>query len=296
MRARPAVRAPRAAWLRHAAGALLMALPALPPVARAEDKVLGWSDIAEFSYVATGGNSETSTLGLKNALKRTWEKASFELKTGAVRADSTLTTRTVSSAGPPPIVDERSTSDLTAESYALAGRYDREVSKRFFWFGGAGWDRNRFAGIENRTTAVAGVGTIWVDGETTKFRTDYAVTFTRQEDVVTDPAFDDRFLGFRLSSAFRRGFGKAATFGNDVAIDENADETSDLRVDMTNWVAVTMTDRLALKVSLQLLFDNQPALVKADDPGALLPPGVVALVELDELDSVFTASLVVKVK
>ena len=45
--------------------------------ALADEPELGWSDQAELSYVLTAGNSESTTLGFKNELKRTWQAAIF---------------------------------------------------------------------------------------------------------------------------------------------------------------------------------------------------------------------------
>ena len=249
-----------------------------------------WTDVAEFSFVATAGNSETSTLGFKNTLARAWEKSSFELKAGAVRGESTRTTRTVVAG---PAISETSTTDLTAENYVFNGRYDRKITERFFWYTGAGWDRNRFAGVDNRYSGVGGVGNIWLDADRVKFRTDYALSYTKQENVVEVAGADDSFLGARLSSKFLHKLGAVTTFGNDLVVDENLDETSDFRADMTNWVTVSMSARLALKVSLQWLYDNEPSFESIADPGDLLPPlGPTASAQLDDLDTIFTASLV----
>lgn len=249
-----------------------------------------WKDVAEFSFVATAGNSETSTLGFKNTLARAWEKSSFELKAGAIRGESTRTTRTVVAG---PAISETSTTDLTAENYFFSGRYDRKITPKFFWYTGAGWDRNRFAGIDNRYTGVLGVGNVWLDEDRVKFRTDYALSYTRQENVVEVAGTDDSFLGARLTSKFLHKLGDVTTYGNDLVVDENLDETSDYRADMTNWVTVSMSTRLALKVSLQLLYDNEPSFESIADPGDLLPPvGPTASAQLDDLDTIFTASLV----
>ena len=51
--------------------------------------------------------------------------------------------------------------EKTAENYYLRGRYDRNITERFFWYGGVGWDRNEFAGIKNRMTVFGGVGNLW---------------------------------------------------------------------------------------------------------------------------------------
>ncbi len=63
---------------------------------------------------------------------------------------------------------------------------------------------------------------------------------------------------------------------------------------MINSLAVSMSERLALKVSLQLLYDNLPSrrrvtLVGTDGT----PTGGTVLVPLDELDTVFNVALVI---
>ncbi len=280
--------------------AAVLAAAASPPWAVAQEPAEHrWRDTAEFSYVVTSGNAETSTFGLKNKLWRTWERASFEFNAGGVRAESERVTRAAVGTQDDFSVQERSETDVTAESYYLNGRYDRKLTDRFFWFGGGGWERNRFAGVEDRWSAAGGVGNVWVDRDTVKFRTDYAVTGTKQEDVVENPEVDDTFLGARVSWAYLHTFGAATTYTNDLVLDENLEETSDFRANMINSVAVAINTRLALKVSLQLLYDNDPSFVQvdlfdpADPPPGGTPTGTKVAVELDELDSLFTASLVV---
>jgi putative salt-induced outer membrane protein YdiY len=249
-----------------------------------------WRDTAEFSFVATAGNADTQTLGFKNKLWRKWDVSSFELNAGGVRSEGTTNRRAVGTVDSFRLEDD---SELTAENYFLNGRYDREITKRFFWFAGAGWDRNTFAGIDNRYTAVGGVGNIWVDSETVKFRTDYAVTFTRQDDVVDIADMDDSFLGLRVSWHYLHKFGATTEYTNDLVVDENLDETDDWRANMINSVSVVLNKRLALKVSLQFLYDNQPSFEELplfDTAG--VDTGTAVLAELDELDTVFTSSLV----
>ena len=67
---------------------------------------------------------------------------------------------------------------------------------------------------------------------------------------------------------------------------------------MVNSIAVTMTGRLALKASLQVLFDNQPAfdLVEVRGPApASMPLGVSVPIELDDIDTIFTTALVINI-
>jgi hypothetical protein len=89
--------------------------------------------------------------------------------------------------------------------------------------------------------------------------------------------------------------------GSLLLLDINASETRDWRGDWTNWVAVAINERLALKAGLQLLYDNQPALESMDLVGRFvglpgLPPFYLIgsfTRPVDKLDSIFTASLVI---
>jgi putative salt-induced outer membrane protein YdiY len=262
--------------------------------ASAEEPELGWSDQAELSYVLTAGNSESTTLGFKNELKRTWAQALFSLKLAAIRAESTTFLRTAVGTPDEFVLDESEDSALTAESYLLAGRYDRKVSDLWFWYGGAGWDRNRFSGIENRTVVEGGLGNVWLDRDDLKFKTSYALTYTDQEDVVEVPGQDGTFAGLRVGWDYLNKFGENTTYVNTLVVDDNLEETSDWRADMVNSVAVAMNEHLALKASLKWLYDAQPAstAVPLENPPGTLT-GEFALVELEELDTIFTTSLVI---
>lgn len=278
---------------RVVASAALVAALAAPAPAAADEPAPGWSDAAELSFVVTSGNSSAQTFGFKNALARAWERSSFELKAGGVRVESrTINAFAVGSSQSFRVEDSETT--VTAENYFLNGRYDRKITDRFFWYAGAGWDRNRFAGIENRYIGIGGVGNVWLDREDLKFRTDYALTLTRQRNVVFDPDFDETFAGVRASWAYLNALGATTVYTNTLVVDDNLEDTPDLRADMTNSVAVSMNDHLALKVGLQLLYDNRPSLKRIELRATPDGPATGEVdVELDELDVIFTTALVV---
>jgi hypothetical protein len=208
-----------------------------------------------------------------------------------VRARSTATTWSVNQTTG--AIDKESTTTVAAENYYLNGRYDRNITEKLFWYAGAGWERNLPAGIESKYWEAGGLGNIWSDTETVKFRTDYSVTYSQEKDVVEPPDFNGNFLGARFSWVYLHKFGANTTYGNDFTVDENLDKTTDYRGDMTNWVAVTMSQRLALKVSLQWLYRHEPSFTEAPDPGNVSAANP-DLVQLDSLDSIFMASLVMK--
>lgn len=272
------------------AATAVLVLAATAPAAAAEREP-GWSDVAEFSLVVTSGNSETETLGFKNTLTRNWEDAVFVLKAGGIRSESTTVVAAVGTPSDFSLIEE---TNRTAESYYLNGRYSKDISPRFYWYTGAGWDRNRFAGIENRYVIEGGVGNIWINEDDLKFNTSYGLTYTDQEDVVIDPTVDDSFIGARFAWDYLNKLGKNATYTNTLVVDGNAEETSDFRADMINSIAVSMSEKMALKVSLQWLYDNEPASATyALEQPRGTSTGETGIRKLDDLDSIFTMSLVV---
>lgn len=267
---------------------------ACPVWAQEEEKKLGWADVAEFSYLATQGNAEASSLGLRNALTRVWDEAAFTFEVGAVRASTATISRSAIGDATNFRVDRRSESELTAANYFTRGRFDRELSERTFWFGGVGWDRNTFAGVQNRFNVTGGVGNSWFDNDQHKWRTDYGASWVHQEDVVVDPDVNENYVSARLTSDYWRKLNASVEYNNLVIVNENLSETGDFRLDMVNSIAVSMTGRIALKLSHQLLFDSRPSLELLPLFSASgSPVGVDVLSALEKTDSIFNVAIVI---
>jgi putative salt-induced outer membrane protein len=278
----------------------LLAALALPAAAPAAEPKLGWADAAELSYVATGGNAEAETLGFRNLLTRTWTDARFSLEAAGLRADTTTKTFVVEGTFPDFRVIEVEDSKVTAENYLLRARYEHDFAGAWYGFGGAGWERNKFAGFDNRTSVVGGAGRTWFADGDDKLRTDLGLSYTREESTFRVRSgtrlaeVSDEWLGARFTADYAKRLTATTTLTNLLLVDQNLDDTEDLRADMTTAVAVKMSENLALKASLQLLFDNQPGLIGVTVPGAPGSGGSGRVVfERDELDHMLSVSLVV---
>lgn len=275
----------------HTSPVVLVVLALCSGAARlhAQDEApTGWSDVAELTFVFTGGNASSSTLGLKNKLDYAWANASFQVAAGAVRTESGIATRTATGTPDDFVVTEDTDTELTAENYFVKTRYDRTVGASAFLFGGAGWDRNTFAGIKNRFSFVGGAGHTWFNTESRRLKTDLGATYTVQDDVTEDPTAADSFLGLRASFDFFYELTSTTDFTSVLVVDENVDETADVRADWTSSIAVAMSSRLALKTSLQVLWDNEPALVA-------VPLGATqVLAPLKKVDRTLTLAIVAK--
>jgi len=281
----------RRAPLLLACAAALAALAAAP--AAAQESVT-WESSTELSFVSTGGNASSSTLGLKAALTGTREPHVFKIELGGIRTSVDKTTRTATGTPASFTIHETTISETTAESYFAKGRYDRNFSQAFL-FAGAGWDRNTFAGIQNRYALVAGVGRTFVEGETGHLKADVGVTYTIQKDVDPEPGADEGFGGVRLNVDAARKLSATADYTSALVLDENMESTDDLRLDWTNSIAVALSQKLALKTSFQLLFDNLPSLLGVPlVDGTGTPTGATVSTPGDKLDRVVTLTLVIK--
>ena len=252
-----------------------------------EPPPLGFTDVAEVTFVLTSGNATSSTLGLANTTHYRWENALVQLAAGAVRAESGIATRIASGTVDDFTITKTTATEKTAENYFVESRYDRDLSESTYIFGGTGWDRNTFAGVQNRYAFVAGAGRTWADEETRRFKSDLGLTYTIQKDVIENPNTEEGFGGVRATLDFFQSLTATTDLTSLLVVDENLKHSDDLRGDWTNSVTVAMSDNLALKASLQILFDNAPALVA-------IPLGTEqVLAPLQKSDRSLTLALVV---
>ncbi len=273
---------------------IAIVLQVAPSHAR-DDREPGWYDTAEFSLISTTGNSEASTFGFKNTLERLWNNARLTVGLGGLNAESDAISR--SAIGTPSRFEIRDTSvtSTTAENYYLRARYDRDISERLYWFAGLGWEQNEFTGFSSRTTAIAGTGNRWWSTAKGHFYSDYGLTYTEQDDLILNPATEGGSAGLGLGWDFLYNFNASTSYTNVLTVDQNLDESDDSRADMMHSLSVSMTEKIALKLSYRLLYDNLPALQSValfDNTG--VDTGTKVLTELGDWDTVLTAALVIK--
>ena len=279
------LRSARVAALLAAVHGLGTAAPAL-----AQDEAEpapGWTNETELSLALTGGNSAARTFGFGDTVRRTGESSRLQIRVSGIRSGTAgdrflLVDPGVRFpiAGAPEDPETRLVRpgvDTEVENYLISGRYEMEISERFFWNAGGSWDRNSDAGILNRYTAFAGVGNVWSDGDTVRFSTSYAASYTNRSEETRDPGKDPRFAGARLGWDYRQRLGEATLYENELTANVNLTAASDYSFNMTHAVSVALSTHLALRVGLQWLYEHEPA------PEAV---AVVARVEVVDPDGV----------
>ena len=242
-----------------------------PQEPAAED--IGWSNATELSVVRTQGNADTQTFGFKNTLRRNWPGARARLRVDGIRSRASgerflvvapglrfrpgeqpagFETSAARTDGPPDV-----------EQYFVEGRFELNLSERFFWNVGTSWDRNDDAGIRNRYVTFSGVGNTWADSEDLSFSTGYGISYTARDEAAPHAAKDDRFGGFRLDGDYRHRLAASLELDSDLALNVNLRSASDYSLNVTNGIGVAMSEHLSLRVSLQHLYEHQPAFEEA---------------------------------
>jgi putative salt-induced outer membrane protein len=268
------------------AGGCLLA--AVAPAPAQEEAQKPWTSVTELGFVMTSGNSEALSLNFGEKYTRKWTKTEFGLEATAIRAEST--TRSVTNTGG--VLTESETTETTAELYAIGGKLRRDITPRFFWYTGGGWLRNELSGIENRFTAGAGVGYKFVDGPKHKLAGELGLSYAKEDYVFVQPDGSDSadYAAARAFLGYQYLMTDTSKITSDMEFIENLDTTDDWRIRWISAVQSSLSKRLALKVGLTLLYDNQPVLEPIDDLGT--PAFDPVFFEYDELDTILTANLV----
>ena len=266
--------------------------------AAAEDPVekkVGWFDTAELGFVATSGNSNSTTLGFKNETKRVWDDAEFGVEVGSVYSRSRPSERFgVGAPGEGNFSVENAPRETDSNRlYGKAG-YGRELNPFLFWNVAGDAERNQPAGIDYRYTMGAGLGNNWVRSDRVKFRTAYNITYTNESFTNGD---SQDFPGFRLAYNYENKLTPTTQFQSELVFDDSFDDLEDHRTDWYNAVSVSMTEQIGLKAGFRVLYRNIPPFedIKIYDSNPYDGPATqvgTESVAKEELDTNFTTSLV----
>jgi len=274
---------------------LLALLVAGPAAVNGQEKKNGlfhpWAATAEVSYVVTGGNTSTSALSLGTTFSRKWARDTLLFRSYILTSNSTTTTRTAHGTEDDYTIIESKITRQVAANYLLAGQYDRHISKNLAGQAGLSWDRNRFAGVDDRVIVTTGFGYGWVGSPRTQIKTSAGLTYTMRQYVGQST---ESFAGFRLTVSGDQKILDSSSVSTQFLFDDNLSRSSDWRFDWANSVTASISKSLALKVILRTLYANVPALQSLSliDPLGD-PTGLFVSVPLKKLDTFLTTSLVI---
>lgn len=194
-----------------------------------------WHLNGEVSGVATAGNTSTRTLGFGAQMFHQRDRRESKVSTTFLTSQADGVTK--------------------ARSLGVAARHAVSVAERLQTYGEAGYARDRFAGIDHRITATAGVAYAM------RLRPPHSLTVQGGLGMTIERRLDLSTLRFMTATGV---VDYGWTIAPGVRLDQNATLTADL-ASARNWrgasvtvLGVTLTRVLSLRATHALEYRNQP--------------------------------------
>lgn len=212
-------------------------VPALAQKAEeSEEPEPAWVGSLGLSWVATSGNTDTSSIGADFALDRKPEPWGLSLVARGNRADDQGV--------------------KTAENYLVSAKAMRALGKRWEAFGGLAWARDPFAGFESQSVASAGATYKAVEAERHTLKFDMGFAYTWEDRV--PPEEDVDFAGGVLGLSWEWKLGAGSKLIERLVFQPNFDDTDDWRLNSITAIEAAVNEWLALRFGFDIRHRNQP--------------------------------------
>lgn len=195
-----------------------------------------WSGDVGLSYLATGGNTETESLGLDLEAQRRPEPWGLDVK--ALFHSS-----------------ERD-GEKTSERYFASVRGKRTTGRRWELFTGFSAERNKFQEIDLRAILEAGALYKALLGPRHVLGLDFGVTFTDEQRV--PPLADEDFFGALAGLRYDWAISETASLSQRLAYRANFDDSGDWRADSLSSLTAAINERLAVRLGYEIRYRNEP--------------------------------------
>jgi len=191
---------------------------------------------ADLGLVDVSGNTSVTTLNAGEKLLRRMAPWEFRQDFSVVYGET----------------DGEESSNLWRAS--LRGDYG--LSERLALYVRTGFERNKFAGITSRFAEGAGgvFKVLNTDIDQLEVQAGFEVT---QQKTLDDT---ESFSSLRGAMAFKHVIGATASFSQSVEFLPNLDDSEDYRINSETTLLAPISQRIGMKASYQVRFDNQPAL------------------------------------
>jgi len=195
-----------------------------------------WKGSLGLGWIATSGNTETSSFGLDFGLDRRPEPWGLTFVARGNRAEDS--------------------GQLTAENYLAAARAIRKLNDRWEAFGGLQWAKDPFAGFDSQMVASVGATYIAVDSEKHLLTFDGGLAYTWEDRIL--PALDANFFGGIFGLGWEWQIGAHSKLTERLMFYPNFDTSSDWRVTSVTGIEAEVNTWLALRFGFDIRHRNQP--------------------------------------
>ena len=201
-----------------------------------EKEAKALSDEGEVSYVKTDGNTQVTTLSAKNVLKYKFnDRLLGSWKIGAVSAE---------------------TSNVkTAESYFTDLKLDYQNTLRLYSFVNAGWQQNRFAGVDEHIYGGVGEGYKFLEGPAHFLIGELSVMYVA--DKYTNATKKD-YPGGRAFAKYTYAFTEKNKFSQSLEYLNDFNDSQKYFVNSETAVISALSGIFSLKAAYLVNYTNEP--------------------------------------
>jgi putative salt-induced outer membrane protein YdiY len=209
--------------------AALLAVLLMTPFARAAEgqKPKPWKGSAEVSFVNANGNTRSSTFANKDRFEYASGPALLELETGAMRGTSQ--------------------SRLIAEQYFASEKTGYKWTEKDYAFEKLRWDKDRFAGVNNRYDFNVGLGRKLLDKAPDRLLGELGAGHVWEDRL--PPAAYNGFASGRAYVRYERALSATSGFSQDAEYLHDFEKPRDYRLKTETAVTAALTTVLSLKLS-----------------------------------------------
>ena len=204
--------------------------------AEAEEKEPKWVGSLGLAWVATSGNTDTSSIGLDFGLESKPAPWGF---TFAARGN---------------LAEDRGVQ--TAENYLVSARAVRKLAERWDVYGGLAWAKDPFAGFDSQSVASAGAIYTAVASERHLLTFDGGLAYTWEDRI--PPNEDVDFAGGLLGLSWEWKLGANSKLTERLVYLPNFDDSADWRLNSITAIEAAINEWLALRFGYDIRHRNQP--------------------------------------
>lgn len=219
---------------------VILVLGALPIFAQEteeeQEKEPVWKGSLGLAWVATSGNTDTSSIGLDFGLESRPRPWGFKFAARGNRADDQGV--------------------LTAENYLASARAVRALGERWEVFGGLSWAKDQFAGFDSQSVVSAGGTYKALEGERHLLTFDIGLAYTWEDRV--PPEADVDFAGGLFGLNWEWKLGSNSKLTERLVYHPNFDDSADWRLSSVTAIEAAVNDWLALRFGYDIRYRNQP--------------------------------------
>jgi len=216
-----------------------------------------FKDEAELSYVQTGGNTKVVSFSAKNLLTyQATENFKLDWTVQALFAEAEIDGDT----------------EKTAERYATELRLEYALTERFYTAAYGGWLQDEFAGIDDRYYVGPALGYKVLIGPKHFLRTEAGVDYVK-EYYVDDT--DDGYMRGRAFGEYAFALTEKTRFSQSVEYLHSFDDSDNYNMNSETALTTALSDKLSLKTSYIVNYDNQPVPEALDETDTVLAVTII---------------------